>query len=61
VGETRHWRKRHWKTEVVISSLEMLSGQGRKEYAKEAQAVADEATTPVNGASEEPLEEVVAM
>ena len=31
---------RHWKTEVVIGGLEMLSGRGKKEYAKEAQAVA---------------------
>jgi len=38
----------------------MLSGRGRKEYAKEAQAVQDE-TTGANGAAEEPLEAVVAM
>ena len=30
----------HWKTEVVINQLEMLSGRGKKEYAKEAQTVA---------------------
>ena len=53
--------KRHWKTEVVVNQLEMLSGRGKKEYAKEAQAVADESTTPANGASEEALEAVVAM
>jgi hypothetical protein len=45
----------------VANQLEMLSGRGKKEYAKEAQAAADEATTPVNGASDEPLEAVVAM
>jgi hypothetical protein len=39
----------------------MLSGRGKKEYAKEAQAAADEAATSVNGASDEPLEAVVAM
>jgi hypothetical protein len=38
----------------------MLSGRGKKEYAKEAQAVQDEATG-ANGAAEEPLEAVVAM
>ena len=42
--QTRQWDDdaglRHWKTEVVINSLEMLSGRGKKEYAKEAQAVA---------------------
>jgi single-strand DNA-binding protein len=63
--QTRQWDddagKRHWKTEVVVNSLEMLSGRGKKEYAKEAQAAADETTAPVNGASDEPLEAVVAM
>jgi single-strand DNA-binding protein len=63
--QTRQWDddagKRHWKTEVVVNQLEMLSGRGKKEYAKEAQAVADESATPVNGASDEPLEAVVAM
>ena len=43
--QTRQWDddagKRHWKTEVVVSSLEMLSGRGKKEYAKEAQAAQD--------------------
>jgi single-strand DNA-binding protein len=63
--QTRQWDddagKRHWKTEVVTNSLEMLSGRGKKEYAKEAEAAADESATPVNGASDEPLEAVVAM
>jgi single-strand DNA-binding protein len=62
--QTRQWDddagKRHWKTEVVTNSLEMLSGRGKKEYAKEAQAVQD-AATGANGAAEEPLEAVVAM
>ena len=45
----------------------MLSGRSKKEYAKEAQAVAegDDAATPTpvaaNGASDEALEAVVAM
>ena len=62
--QTRQWDddagKRHWKTEVVTNSLEMLSGRGKKEYAKEAEAVQDEASA-TNGAAEEPLEAVVAM
>ncbi len=62
--QTRQWDddagKRHWRTEVVANSLEMLSGRGKKEYAKEAQAAQDAATT-TNGASEETLEAVVAM
>jgi len=62
--QTRQWDddagKRHWKTEVVTNSLEMLSGRGKKEYAKEVEA-ADDAASVTNGASEEPLEAVVAM
>lgn len=62
--QTRQWDddagKRHWKTEVVTNSLEMLSGRGKKEYAKEAQA-AEDAASVTNGAVEEPLEAVVAM
>lgn len=44
--QTRQWDDdagiRHWKTEVVAAGLEMLSGRGKKEYAKEVQAVAAE-------------------
>ncbi len=44
--QTRQWDDdggvRHWKTEVVVNSLEMLSGRGKKEYAREAQGVAAE-------------------
>ena len=50
--QTRQWDddagKRHWKTEVVVATLEMLSGRSKKEYAKEAQAVAE----APNGADE---------
>jgi len=68
--QTRQWDddagKRHWKTEVVVATLEMLSGRSKKEYAKEAQAVAEgDAATPAaiaaNGAAESDLEAVVAM
>ena len=45
--QTRQWDddagKRHWKTEIVVNSLEMLSGRGKKEYAKQAQEADDEA------------------
>ena len=44
----------------MANTLEMLSGRGKKEYAKEAQAVQDEATG-AKGATEEPFEAVVAM
>jgi len=58
-----HERVRHWKTEVVIGGLEMLSGRGKKEYAKEAQAVAatgedglpTAAMAPADGAVDEAL------
>ena len=56
--------KRHWKTEVVVASLEMLSGRSNKEYAREAQAVAEapDAAPVTNGAAaENELEAVVAM
>jgi single-stranded DNA-binding protein len=59
--------KRHWKTEVVVASLEMLSGRSKKDYAREAQAVADApdeapaTVTATNGAADEALEAVVAM
>ena len=43
--QTRQWDDdagiRHWKTEVVANGLEMLSGRGKKEYAKEVQAAAE--------------------
>jgi single-strand DNA-binding protein len=64
--QTRQWDddagKRHWKTEIVVNSLEMLSGRGKKEYAKQAQEADDEAAPAhTNGAADEPLEAVVAM
>ena len=67
--QTRQWDddagKRHWKTEVVVGSLEMLSGRSKKEYAKEAEAVAGapDATpaTASNGAATDALEAIVAM
>ena len=68
--QTRQWDddagKRHWKTEVVVATLEMLSGRSKKEYAKEAQAAAEgeeaaPAAIAANGAAENDLEAVVAM
>jgi single stranded DNA-binding protein len=75
--QTRQWDddagKRHWKTEIVVSSLEMLSGRAKKDYAREAQAVAtapesssaDEepaaAAASTNGTADEPVEALVAM
>ena len=67
--QTRQWDDeagiRHWKTEVVIGSLEMLSGRGKKEYAKEVQsavAEADDLPGPaVNGHADAPQEALIAM
>lgn len=70
--QTRNWDddagKRHWKTEVVVNQLEMLSGRAKKDYAREAQAVAEapelgpeSATADSNGRSEEAEEALVAM
>jgi len=52
--QTRQWDDdagiRHWKTEVVAAGLEMLSGRGKKEYAKEVQsAAADDSETAAAG------------
>jgi single-strand DNA-binding protein len=42
--QTRQWEDdkkiRHWKTEVVASSVEMLSGRRKKDYAAESAAEA---------------------
>ncbi len=68
--QTRQWDDdagvRHWKTEVVINQLEMLSGRGKKEYAKEIQAVAEtgadgQPAAETNGTSDAPEEVLVAM
>jgi len=42
--QTRQWeddrKLRHWKTEIVASSVEMLSGRKKKDYAAESAAEA---------------------
>ena len=52
----------------MVGSLEMLSGRGKKDYAREAQAVAtgpDDAAAAeaphMNGGVTEPIEELVAL
>ena len=56
---------RHWKTEVVASHVEMLSGRRKKDYEAESAAQALEAQAESNGfgpvdASEPIAEEVAA-
>jgi len=51
---------------VVAGGLEMLSGRGKKEYAKEAQIVAEAGpdglpASDANGSSDEPEEALVAL
>ena len=59
--QTRQWDdeagKRHWRTEVVASAVEMLSGRRKKDYAADAlaaQAVAGGADVAGDGAGEAP-------
>jgi hypothetical protein len=60
---------RRLSSEVVVASLEILSGRSKKEYAKEAEAVAagepvaaqGSATQAANGAAADAIEAVVAM
>jgi single-strand DNA-binding protein len=51
--QTRTWDDdkgaRHWKTEIVASSVEMLSGRRKKDYAAETAAQALEAQAAASG------------
>jgi single-strand DNA-binding protein len=55
--QTRQWeddkKLRHWKTEIVASSLEMLSGRKKKDYAAESAAEALEAQAEAMGVAPE--------
>ena len=59
--QTRSWDddqgKRHWKTEVVASSVEMLSGRKKKDYEAEAaaDALAAQAAAMGEGPATEPI------
>jgi single-strand DNA-binding protein len=56
--QTRSWDddagKRHWKTEIVAASVEMLSGRARKDYRAETAAQALEAQAEAAGISPDP-------
>ena len=45
MGVSYHRRTRHWKTEVVATSVEMLSGRRKRDY--EADSVAAQAAGEV--------------
>ena len=53
--QTRQWedanKQRHWKTEIVANSVEMLSGKKKKDYAAESAAQALEAQAAALGIS----------
>ncbi|MGI8703273.1 MAG: single-stranded DNA-binding protein [Candidatus Limnocylindrales bacterium] len=55
--QTRQWEDdkkiRHWKTEVVAGSVEMLSGRRKKDYAAESAAEALEAQAEAMGVAVE--------
>jgi single-stranded DNA-binding protein len=72
MGETIHRGQWHWKTEVVASSVEMLSGRKKKDYeaetaadalAVQAGALGEASSTaasepiPTDGAESEPSDE----
>jgi single-strand DNA-binding protein len=60
--QTRSWdddqNKRHWKTEIVANSVEMLSGRRKKDYAAETAATALEAQALAAGIAPDAAEPV---
>ncbi len=60
--QTRTWDdeagKRHWKTEIVAASVEMLSGRRRKDYRAETAAQALEAQANADGFSPDASEPI---
>src|SRR3954452_14052803 len=55
--QTRQWeddeKKRHWKTEIVANTVEMISGKKKKDYAAESAAEALAAQAAAMGMSAE--------
>ena len=63
--QTRTWDDekgaRHWKTEIVANSVEMLSGRKKKDYAAESAAEGLETQAErLEGSSDEPAGEISA-
>ena len=56
--QTRQWedetKRRHWKTEIVAASVEMLSGRRKKDYA--AESAADALAAQAEAMGVEPLD-----
>ena len=65
--QTRSWDddrgQRHWKTEIVASHVEMLSGRRKKDYAAEnaANGLAAQASVYGEAAEEEDADEAAAI
>jgi single-strand DNA-binding protein len=64
--QTRQWQDdreiRHYRTEIVASTVEMLSGRRKKDYAAESAARALESQAEVMGlepSSDDPLDDIV--
>ncbi len=61
--QTRQWeddkKVRHWKTEIVASSVEMLSGRRKKDYAAESAADALETQAQEMGGASAEAEEFI--
>ena len=62
--QTRQWeddkKLRHWKTEIVASSVEMLSGRRKKDYAAESAAealISQAAALGIDGSEEAEIDE----
>jgi single-strand DNA-binding protein len=67
--QTRTWDDekglRHWKTEIVASTVEMLSGRRKKDYAAESatdglEAAAEKLEDEASAAAGEPIAEEIA-
>src|SRR5918999_140257 len=62
--QTRQWeddkKLRHWKTEIVAASVEMLSGRRKKDYSAESAAEALAAQAAQLGVAPQELAEAVA-
>lgn len=60
--QTRSWDddrgQRHWKTEIVATSVEMLSGRRKKDY--EAEAAADSLAAQAGAAGADPADPAAA-
>ena len=62
MGRGYHYATRHWKTEVVASSVEMLSGRRKRDYeADSIGAQAAEGSAPTDGISPNEAAEVGVM